>query len=357
VSERACAECLARSWLLGRLAGHLDAERARIESLLELDDDDLIDAVGGADRSQLASGLTQRRRRAPRGNSAVESICRCHDDYPPRLRGLPAPPAVLHVAGGLGRFLAAAGGDPVAVVGSRRASAYGTQVASSLAQGLARAGITVISGMALGADAAAHSGALDAGGPTLAVLPGPPEEPYPREKRRLHAAILQRGAAVSELAGPVGVRRWMFLARNRVIAGLAAMTVVVEAAERSGALVTARIARELGRPLGAVPGRVTSTQATGPNRLLADGAIVVRGPQDVLDALFGAGARTAEAGWRPELSPERRRLLSALAEAADTSDALARAGLDADRGLVEVAELELDGYVRRGPGGRFEVVP
>jgi DNA processing protein len=261
------------------------------------------------------------------------------------------------VAGGLDRFLAAADEDPVAVVGSRRASAYGIQVAGSLAQGLARAGITVISGMALGADAAAHSGALDAGGLTLAVLPGPPEEPYPRDKRRLHAAILEHGAAVSELACPVGVRRWMFLARNRLIAGLAAMTVVVEAAERSGALVTARMARELGRPLGAVPGRVTSTQAAGPNRLLADGAIVVSGAQDVLDGLFGAGERHAEADWRPRLSPERRRLLSALAEAADTSDALARAGLDADRGLAEVAELELDGYLRRGPGGRFEVTP
>lgn len=357
MSSQACASCLARSWLLGRLAGHLDLERARIEPLLELGDEELIEAVGGPDRGALLEELEARRRTPAQQPAGVESVCGCQEHYPARLRDLAAPPAALHVAGGIDRFLTAAGQDPVAIVGSRRPTAYGLEVARSLARGLAGAGITVVSGMALGIDAAAHTGALETAGVTVAVLPGAADRAYPREKRRLHETIVRHGAAVSELADQVGVRRWMFLARNRLIAGLAAMTVVVEAADRSGALVTARIARELGRPLGAVPGRVTSSQASGPNRLLASGAHVVRGPQDVLDALFGAGARRADEERRPEPSPEQRELLAALAEGSDTPDALARAGIDADRGLAVLAELELDGYLRRGPAGRLEVVP
>jgi DNA processing protein len=230
-------------------------------------------------------------------------------------------------------------------------------MAHGLSRELAGAGVTVVSGMALGIDAAAHSGALESAGRTVAVLPGPADRPYPREKRRLYRSIVERGTAVSELAGEVGVRRWMFLARNRLIAALSAMTVVVEAADRSGALVTTRVAQELGRPVGAVPGRVTSRQAAGPNRLLAEGAHAVRGGQDVLDALFGVGVRRAGDHRRAELSPEQQRLLSALGDGSDTSDALARAGIETERGLAAMAELELDGYIRRGPGGRFEVMP
>jgi DNA processing protein len=147
----------------------------------------------------------------------------------------------------------------------------------------------------------------------------------------------------------------MFPARNRIIAALAAMTVVVEAGERSGALVTARLARGIGRPVGAVPGRVTTPQAAGPNGLLAAGACVIRGPQDVLDHLFGAGERSAHEPRRhPRL--ELRPLLEAIAEGHETAGALARAGFEPDRGLAALAELELDGFVRRGPGGRYRVV-
>src|SRR5205823_14183003 len=130
----------------------------------------------------------------------------------------------LHVAGSLERFMALAAQDPVALVGSRRPSSYGLEVARSLGRDLACAGLTVVSGMALGIDAAAHAGALDAGRPTIAVLPGPADRPYPRQKRRLHQKIVEQGAAVSELASPGDLRRWMFPARNRLIAALAAMT-------------------------------------------------------------------------------------------------------------------------------------
>jgi DNA processing protein len=166
----------------------------------------------------------------------------------------------------------------------------------------------------------------------------------------------------------------MFLARNRIIAALAAMTVVVEAGERSGAMVTARVAREIGRPVGAVPGRVISPQAAGANELLATGACVVRGAQDVLDAVFGAGVRLAGvaggagvrgagaaggagAYGRWDAPAELRPLLDAIAAGHETTAALARAGFDPNQGLAALAALELGGFVRRGAGGRFSVVP
>jgi DNA processing protein len=271
------------------------------------------------------------------------------------LRELPAPPAVLHVAGGLERLLALSDRDTVAVVGARRASEYGLEVARSMARGLSVSGVLVVSGMAAGIDSAAHAGALEADGQTIAVLPGPAHRAYPAAKRALHRRILSAGAAVSEVGPDTNVRRWMFLARNRIIAGLAAMTVVVEAGQRSGALVTARQAGELGRPVGAVPGRVTTPQAAGPNALLASGACFVRNTQDVLDHLFGAGVRRAGAEPRGQAPAELRPLLAAVAAGHDTLAALARAGIDPERGLTGLAALELGGYVRRGAGGRFTV--
>jgi DNA processing protein len=357
---RACDRCLTRAWLIGRLAGHLEPVRRRIDSALALPDGELVAAVGGSERGRIESELerldpdAERERVAAAG---IEAICRCDPAYPERLRELEAVPAVLHVAGGLERLLARVGEDPVAVVGARRASPYGLEVARSMGRGLAAAGVTVLSGMALGVDSAAHAGALEAGAATVAVLPGPAERPYPPGRRALHRTILATGAAVSELPPGTGVWRWTFPARNRVIAALGAMTVVVEAGERSGALLTARRARELGRPVGAVPGRVTSSQAAGTNGLLAAGARVIRGPQDVLDHLFGVGARDAQRDRRRELPPELRGLLEAVAAGQDTPAALARAGFEPDDGLAALASLELDGYVRRAPGGRFVVVP
>ena len=356
---RACDACTARTWLICRMAGHIEQARARIDAVLQLGDDELIAAVGGRQRDRLRRELEQVDLGAVRSRSdraGLETICGCDPAYPPALRALPAPPAVLHVAGGLPRLLALAQADPVAIVGSRRATPYGIEVARSLGRGLGSAGLPVVSGMALGIDSAAHAGALDAGAPTVAVLPGSADRPYPTGKRALHRRILADGAAVSEVGPDTGIRRWMFLARNRIIAALAAMTVVVEAREHSGALVTARVAAELWRPVGAVPGRITAPQAAGSNGLLAAGACLVRGPQDVLDHLFGAGVRRA-AESRPEPSAALRPLLAAVAEGHETLAALARAGFEADAGLRDLAALEVGGYVRRGPGGRFTVAP
>jgi DNA processing protein len=261
------------------------------------------------------------------------------------------------VAGGLRRFLELIDRDPVAIVGARKGSSYGLEVARALGRDLGRAGLTVLSGMALGIDSAAHSGALAGAAPTVSVLPGPADRPYPAGRAALHRRITATGAAISELPPGASVWRWTFPARNRIIAGIAAMTVVVEAGARSGALLTAAYAQATRRPVGAVPGLITSPHAAGSNRLLARGAKLVTGAQDVLDHLFGAGVRKAVSAERSPLEPDQQRLLAAIANGNDTTAALTRAGFPAEEGLARLATLELAGYVRRGPGGRFTVAP
>lgn len=356
----ACAACLLRSWLLGRLASHLERVRSRLDDLLALPDLELIEAIGGGRRGAIfadARRLNTAELRAHSAAAGLELICACDPAYPRRLRDLDSPPAVLHVAGGLERFLEFAAAEPVAVVGARRASGYGIETARALGRGLAAARVPVISGMALGVDSAAHAGALEAGGPTVAILPGGVDRPYPSGKRALYRRIRADGAVVSELPPGASVCRWSFQARNRIIAALSAMTVVVEGRERSGGLITARYARDLERPLGAVPGRITSSLAAGPNGLLAAGAAVIRGPQDVLDVLFGTGVRLAADGGRQTLEPELRRVLEAVGDGHDTVASLARTGIAPDQGLAALSALELAGYVKRDPGGRYGVVP
>jgi DNA processing protein len=360
-----CDACLARSWLLARLSGHLERVRSRIVATLGLPDEQLIAAVGGRAAPRLACELENfdpDRSRSQMRQAGVGAICRCAPEYPSRLRLVEAPPAVLFVAGTVERLCELAARDPVAVVGARSASSYGLEIANSLGRGLGAAGITVVSGMALGVDSAAHSGALEAGNGTIAVLAGSCERPYPAAKRSLHRRIVAGASAIGELPPGSPVWRWSFPARNRIIAGLSEMTVVVEAGERSGALLTAGFANALGRPVGAVPGRVTSPLAAGPHRLLAQGAHLVRGPQDVLDALYCAGAGAPRpdrlaAETRAPLAPELRRLLEAIASGSETLGALTRTGIPAEDCLAGVAALELAGYVRRHPGGRLSVVP
>jgi DNA processing protein len=246
--------------------------------------------------------------------------------------------------------------DRVAIVGARRATPYGLEQARGLGRGLAAAGLTVVSGMALGVDAAAHVGALECEGMTLAVLACGPERAYPASKRRLHARIAACGAVVAELPPGAPPRRWCFPARNRIIAALAQATVVVEAGERSGSLITAGQAADLGREVAAVPGLVTAPLAAGTNALIADGAQLVRGPRDVIELLFGAGA----AVWPPEdeasgaaLEPDLRALLERVGAGCDTVAALTDGGADVDAVLAGLAQLELRALVRRGHGGRY----
>jgi DNA processing protein len=349
----ACDECLARSWLLARLAPHLDVVRHRVPAVLDLGDDDLIHEVAGSDKAAVRAELAAFDARAYADAclaAGLELICRCHAAYPAPLLELSAEPAVLHVAGGAARFVELVGRHPVAIVGARRASPYALETARALARGAAGRRATVVSGMAAGVDSAAHEGALATWGGTIAVLPSAPQRPYPVSALGLHRRILAAGAAVSELGPDVAVRRWMFPARNRIIAALSAMTVVVAARQGSGALTTARMARALQRPLGAVPGQVTSPLAWGPHQLIREGARLVAGPSDI-------GGGTGEWTAQQAVPKPLRRLFDALADGLDPPQAFAEAGLDAAQGLAKLAELELAGHVHRRPGGQFSVCP
>ena len=357
---RACERCLTRSWLLDRLSGSLERVGADLEAVLKLADAELIAAVAGRRRDAVAAELERldlARVRAGSQAAGIDLICRCDANYPAHLRSLESPPAVLHVVGGLEHTLDLLAADAVAIVGARRASGYGLEVARSLGRGLAAAGVTVISGMALGVDSAAHAGALAVHGATVAVLPGGADRPYPASRRALYARIVATGSVISELPAGAAVRRWTPPARNRLIAALATMTVVVEATERSGALLTATRARELGRALGAVPGRVTSPLATGPNALIRAGATLIESAEDVLDELFGEGMVRAAGRPPAPLNDELERLLGAIGAGRDTLAALSGAGFAPDQALAGLTALELEGYIRREAGGRFVVVP
>ncbi|MBW3653767.1 MAG: DNA-protecting protein DprA [Actinobacteria bacterium] len=214
--------------------------------------------------------------------------------------------------------------------------------------------MTVISGMALGIDAAAHAGALEVGGPTITVLAGGADVAYPASKRSLHRELVRTQAAISEMPPGFKPFRWCFPARNRIIAGLASMTIVVEATQRSGSLITADLAQELGRAVGAVPGPVTGERCAGSNALLRDGAVVIRDAQDALDEALGIGVATALAGRRPDdLAPPLRALLRRVEEGRNTVSSLAATPAEAQHAIAALTELELLGFLRRGPGGHY----
>ena len=359
---RACERCLRRAYLLSflapRIAALLDRPQRPVAGLLTLEEGELIAATAGrraaAARAFLESFDAVRARRGLDA-AGVAAVCRHGEGYPPPLTALVDPPAVLFTSDLRG--LAGRLGEPaVAVVGTRRASAYGLEVAHALGRGLAVAGLAVVSGLALGVDAAAHRGCIEGGGLPVAVLAGGLDVPYPRANGVLHEQVRERGILVSEL--PPGRRpfRWSFPARNRIMAGLAQMTVVVEAAERSGSLITAGFAEDLGRSVGAVPGRVTARRAAGSNALLRDGARVVLGVEDVLDELFEAGAPVARAGVggsRPsQAEPDLREVLDAVESEESVEGVVRRTGLSAARVRAALARLEASGQVRRhGLGG------
>jgi DNA processing protein len=232
-------------------------------------------AANGTDAAAMAAAAT-----AAAASLGARAITLLDPDYPRELAGMALPPPVLFVRG---RLPAA---PAVAIVGSRLADGYGLEIAARFARYLAAAGVVVVSGMAHGIDAAAHEGALAAPlGRTVAVLGWGLGIGYPAGQARLAAAIAARGALVSEFPCDAQPRPWCFPVRNRTIATLAAVTLVVQATPRSGSLITARYARKLGRPVYAVPGPVFSPLSWGPHALLRRGALLAGHPEDVLDAL------------------------------------------------------------------------
>lgn len=362
----ACDDCLRRAWLIASLSGNLERTRRR-GGVLALDDEALIDAIGGKERPELArqhAAFEPRRGRAIVQAAGLTSRCPHGAGYPSRLGDLDDPPAALFVAGQSGALDALACDEDVAaavaIVGARRCAGEGEDVARALGQGLAAAGVCVVSGLALGIDSAAHEGALAASrphparpvAPTIAVLAGGADVIYPPSGRGLYTRILATGCVVSELPPGVRPRKWSFPARNRIIAALAGMTVVVQARERSGSLITADLAMQLGRPVGAVPGPVTRGLSQGSNALLHDGAHVIRDARDVLEALLPGYRHEPAPG--PALDPDLAAALTAVENGHATPGEVAGAqGGDPAAALTALTRLELLGLVRRDPAGRY----
>lgn len=274
--------------------------------------------------------------------------------YPQALKEIPDPPAVLYVRGGF------AGQDnlAVAIVGSRHATRYGLQQARRLAAGLAAKGVTVVSGMARGIDTAVHRGALEAGGRTIAVLASGLLKPYPPENAELALEIAESGAVISEaplLRPPVA---GAFPQRNRVISGLTLGVLVVEAADRSGALITARHAGEQGREVLAVPGPVDSRLSRGCHALIQDGAALVQDAQDVLEQLGPLIEEAPRDGQAPlrnvaelQLNEIEMSVLGHLDTAPKPIDLVVEAcGLPVNQVLATLSVLEMRGVVRRVSG-------
>jgi len=260
--------------------------------------------------------------------------------------------------------ISAAAGEPptasalnapaVAVVGSRAASPYGLAVSTQLARDLAAAGLAVVSGMARGIDSAAHRGALDGDGITIAVLGSAVDVVYPPEHAGLARDIERRnGAVISELVPGTPPLAMFFPRRNRIISGLSRAVVVVEANDKSGSLITARCALEQGRDVLAVPGSVLSGRNRGAHALLRDGARIVESADDVLEELgMGRGVRGGDAAARGAKSDPLLEHLTP-GEACDLDAISERSGLNSPRLLPRLFDLELQGLVRRVGGGRF----
>jgi DNA processing protein len=355
----ACDGCLRRTALVAGLAGWLDVEWRRRDvapRVLALPDEDLLALAPATVRARYER-FDAAVPRAVAARAKVALVCRCADAYPSRLRALADPPAVLHVLGDPGVLDVP---EAVAIVGARRATSYGLEVSRALGSGLSRAGVPVVSGLALGIDAAAHQGALEGAAPPVAVLAARPEVPYPMRNRVLHAAVAERGAVVSELPPGSSAFRWCFVARNRIVAALAQVVVIVEAAERSGSLTTADFAADLGCTVAAVPGRVTNRTASGTNALIQSGAALVRDAEDVLDLLAeSTGRPRRQPAARPlpaDLAPELRELLAAVEDGRGALGELASTAGEARAVLARLGELEFRGLIRRTFGGRYEPV-
>jgi DNA processing protein len=267
--------------------------------------------------------------------------------FPERLRAIFDPPPALYLRGDGEPALLAR--RAVAVVGARSCSPYGAQVARRLGRELAAAGLVVVSGLARGVDGEAHRGALEAGGTTVAVLGCGIDRDYPASHAQLSRRIEEQGLVVSEYEPGVEPAPWRFPARNRIIAGLCEAVVVVEARERSGALITADFGLDEGRDVFAVPGEITSSLSAGTNALLKLGATPLTSPNDVFEAL-GMERPDATAA-AVDVSPEATQVLGLLRDSPAAADELAvRGTLDAGAISVALTELELAGLVAAADG-------
>ena len=370
--QSACPECLRHSWLLAQLSSRLGyhaRDRGRLLALLALEDEQLIQAIGGRHRRELRGRYARFTPERVRSSPGVETICRHRPGYP---RGLvqagERAPWMLHVAGGaagngaVGRLQQLSAAPTVAIVGSRRATDYGMEMARSLARGLAASGVAVAGSLSDGIAVATQEGALEAGGRTFTVLDGGLDVACPARRRALHERLLETGCVVAELPCGCTPRLWCYPAHERTVVGLAQLTIFVEADEDSAELQGARIARALGRTVAAVPGRVTSPVSRGTHALLMDGAALVRGAADVLELLYAgnpprdlpsAKRSMGAASGTATLEPRLRATLEQVGAGKDTPAKLSAASADAGEALLALSELELMGLLTRGDSGRY----
>lgn len=289
------------------------------------------------------------------------------DDYPPLLRQIPDAPLVLYVRGDA-KVLAQ---HAVAMVGTRRPTTYGLQVARRLARDLAERQLVIVSGLARGIDSAAHHGALEANGKTVAVLGSGADVTYPSENKRLTEKIVQTGAVISEFPLGTSPAPENFPIRNRIISGLSLGVIVVEGAEYSGSLITARLAVDQNREVFAVPGNITSAQSFGPNQLIKQGAKLVDDWIDVIEEfpaairmqllppvdaseMKPAGAETASL-FEQSLTPEQKAVFEVLRadEPMFVDSVFGSVALPPARILQALLELEMNGLIRQLPGKNF----
>lgn len=276
------------------------------------------------------------------------------ESYPSRLREIEQPPPVLYVRG----ELLAEDSWAVAVVGTRRVTPYGRQVSEEVAAVLAANGITVVSGLARGVDAVAHTAALKAGGRTLAVLGCGVDRIYPPEHRALAGQVMAHGALISDYAPGTPPESANFPPRNRIIAGLSAATIVVEAGETSGALITAEFAAEQGREVFAVPGSILAPQSKGTNRLIANGARPLLDARDVLDVLnlTRVGQQRAARKVLPVDATEAQIAMVMSGEPLHVDEIRARCGLPIEKVTAALILMELKGIVRQVGGLHYVTV-
>jgi len=278
----------------------------------------------------------------------------CHTDsaYPDNLRQIYDPPPVIFLRGGLMPDDKLA----VAIVGSRKPSPYGLLVAEKLAKDLAVVGVTIVSGMARGIDTAGHKGALSAGGRTIAVLGCGTDVVYPRENRMLMEQIEKSGAVISEFPLGTPPEPWRFPVRNRIISGLSQGTVVVEAAEKSGALITADFALEQGRDVMAVPGNIVSPLSRGTHRLIKQGARLVEGASDILDEIGIEKLFPVTEGdeGSMKMSIEEMSIYKLLdVEPISLDELICRSGLAPQKAMAALMYLEIKGLTRQMPGKQY----
>ncbi|MGB0873013.1 MAG: DNA-processing protein DprA [Solirubrobacterales bacterium] len=362
----ACNACLRASVLRSEALRYAEAAFSRTvdaAALLRLDTREMHEQL-----TRLHPEVDQRMERQMQGLlesvderfGTVWTVCMHSPEFPSRLTLLDDTPPVVYGIGNATLLASLEHSEAIAIVGARRASSYGREVAYTLGNEASSLGLVAVSGMALGVDGAAHRGALQGGGRTIAVLAGGPDVAYPASHRRLHEQIADIGCVVSENPPGTGAKRWAFVARNRVIAGLSALSVFVEGSESSGARHTMEFAEQIDSAVGAVPGPVTSPLSAGPNAMLSrDEAVVIRDIADVLDTLaIEFGGPPQGVASIPALEGLRADVF-ALVAAGDSSPREIANGLPGS-GVREIVrtlgELELAGVVKREQGGGYRAI-